>query len=113
MFLTVFIILMTMLSKSSLLLITSNIYKNVTLDCDIKLSKDGVETVTKCRRVPPDQPRKETFQLSQNVEVRWLWALFIIITTPYIFTFCKSLWRICFKKTRNPTWTVLFIVSLI
>lgn len=111
-FLTVFIILMTMLSKSTLLLITSNVNKNVTLDCDITRSKDGVEIVKKCRRVPPDQPVTEKFQLSQNVEVRWLWALFIVITTPYLFTFSKSLWRICFKKTRNPTLPIMLIVSL-
>ncbi|CAC5366536.1 CHS1 [Mytilus coruscus] len=112
-FLSIFIILMTMLSKSTLLLITSNVYKNVTLDCEITRSKDGVETVTKCRRVPPDLPQKEKYQLSQNVEVRWLWALFIVITTPYLFTFCKTLWRICFKKTRQPTLAVLAIVLVV
>ncbi|XP_052081155.1 chitin synthase chs-2-like [Mytilus californianus] len=112
-FLSIFIILMTMLSKSTLLLITSNVYKNVTLDCETTRSNDGVETVTKCRRVPPDLPQKEKYQLSQNVEVRWLWALFIVITTPYLFTFCKTLWRICFKKTRQPTLAVLAIVLVV
>ncbi|VDI35520.1 chitin synthase [Mytilus galloprovincialis] len=112
-FLSIFIILMTMLSKSTLLLITSNVYKNVTLDCETSRSKEGIAIVTKCRRVPPDLPQREKYQLSQNVEVRWLWALFVVITTPYLFTFCKTLWRICFKKTRQPTLAVLGIVLVV
>jgi hypothetical protein len=37
----------------------------------------------------------------------------LVTATPYVFTFVKSLWRIFFKKTRNPTIKILIIVSCI
>ena len=97
-----------MLSKSSLYLLTSNIYTNVTLECDTTFMP---QEVTSCRRVAPDETVKETFQYSQKVEVRWVWALFIVICAPYFLTFCKSTWRVCFKKTRSIKCSVLSLVS--
>lgn len=105
--LTILILLTTMVSKSSLLLIASNVYSNVTLNCT-KSNKPG--HVTSCRRLAPDV-EGTAFQPSQTVEVTWLWALFLVTTTPYVFTFTKCVWRIFFKKTRNPTFTILTIVS--
>ncbi|OWF44368.1 Chitin synthase 3 [Mizuhopecten yessoensis] len=109
-FLTLFIMMMTILSKSLLFLITSNIYTNVTLDCVTTLLP---REVTSCRRVLPDEPLKDTFQFSQNVEIRWVWALFIVVCTPYIFTCAKSVWRVCFKKTRHTRFRVLALVLVI
>ncbi|XP_033728584.1 chitin synthase chs-2-like isoform X2 [Pecten maximus] len=109
-FLTLFIMSMTILSKSMLFLITSNIYTNVTLDCVTTLLP---REVTSCRRVLPDEPLKDTFQFSQHVEVRWIWALFIVVCTPYMFTCVKSLWRVCFKKTRHTRFRVLALVLVI
>nr|XP_022324471.1 uncharacterized protein LOC111125208 isoform X3 [Crassostrea virginica] len=103
--LTILILILTMISKSSLLLITSNVYSNVTLKCN-KSDKPG--HVSSCSRVAPDV-QDGAFQPSQSVEVTWLWALFLVTTTPYVFTFAKCVWRICFKNTRNPTFTVLII----
>lgn len=105
--LTILILILTMISKSSLLLITSNVYSNVTLKCN-KSDKPG--HVSSCSRVASDV-QGGFFQPSQSVEVTWLWALFLVTTTPYVFTFAKCVWRICFKNTRNPTFTVLIIVS--
>ena len=107
-FLTLVILLTTMISKSTLFLITSNIYTNVTLDCTWISDTE----VTSCVRVPADHARRGNFHPSQGVEVRWLWALYIVVCTPCAFTFCKCLWRMCFKKTRNPTMRVLLLVSL-
>lgn len=107
-FLTIAIVILTMLSKSTLFLITSNIYTNVTLDC---MTTSLPREVTSCRRVLPDEPLKDTFQFSQNVEVRWVWALFVVVCTPYFFTCGKSLWRVCFKKTRHIRFKILALVS--
>ena len=106
--LTLVILIMTMISKSTLFLITSNIYTNVTLECTWSSETE----VTSCMRVPADRAKNAgNFHPSQGVEVRWVWALFIVVCTPCAFTFCKCLWRMCFKKTRNPTWRVLLLVS--
>ena len=106
-FLTLVILLTTMISKSTLFLITSNIYTNVTLDCTW-ISETEVGS---CVRVPSDHARRGNFHPSQGVEVRWLWALYIVVCTPCVFTFCKCLWRMCFKKTRNPTIRVILLVG--
>ncbi|KAK3083083.1 hypothetical protein FSP39_013460 [Pinctada imbricata] len=105
-FLTVAILVCTMISKSTLLLITSNIYKNVTLKC----SRVDFDHVSECRRVSPEDVGNQSYQPSQTVEVSWLWALFLVVCTPYLFTFGKCIWRICFKKTRTPTSGVLLVV---
>lgn len=107
--LTILILVMTMISKSTLLLIASNVYSNVTLKCT-KGKQNG--HVASCTRVAPDVEGPD-FQPSQTVEVTWLWALFLVTTTPYVFTFAKCVWRICFKNTRNPTFSVLIIVSVL
>lgn len=108
-FLTLFILTSTVVSKSTLLLITSNMYTNVTLDCE---KADVLGHVKSCRRVPPDEPPKPTFIPSQNVEVRWVWAALVVVCMPYIFTMFKCIWRICFKKTRRPAMSVMLIVSM-
>ncbi|KAK3589761.1 hypothetical protein CHS0354_021089 [Potamilus streckersoni] len=108
-FLTVIVLLTTIFSKSALLLITSNVYNNVTLQCERLSEKD----VTKCVRVPPDQPVTNKYIFSQEVVVRWLWALLMVVCTPYLFTFIKCFWRMCFKKTRNPTVKVLLPVVMV
>ena len=106
--LTIAILVCTMLSKSTLLLITSNVYSNVTLQC----TRTNHDHVTHCRRVSPEEAADQSYQLSQTVEVSWLWALFVVVCMPYLFTFGKCFWRICFKKTRNPTFGVLLVVSM-
>ena len=106
-FLSLVILVMTMISKSTLFLITSNIYTNVTLECTWSSETE----VTSCVRVPADRAKSGNFHPSQGVEVRWLWALYIVVCTPCTFTFFKCLWRMCFKKTRNPTIRVLLLVS--
>lgn len=108
MFLTFAILALTMLSKSALFLITSNVYSNVTFECTWTSYKE----VVNCTRVPADRVRTDAFHPSPSVQARWIWALFIVVCTPCVFTFGKCLWRVCFKKTRNPTPRVLFLVSL-
>ncbi|XP_046338374.2 chitin synthase chs-2-like isoform X1 [Haliotis rufescens] len=108
MFLSLFVLVLTVISKSSLLLITSNIYVNVTLYCE---TYDD-EHFTFCARAPPDRMNGTVFRPSQNVEIRWLWALFIVIVTPYLFTFIKCSWRACFKSTRNPTCKIILTVII-
>ncbi|XP_053386095.1 chitin synthase chs-2-like isoform X2 [Mercenaria mercenaria] len=108
-FLTLSILVFTMLSKSTLFLITSNVYSNVTLECEF-ISETGV---TSCRRVPADRVKTDAFHPSPSVQARWLWALFLVVCSPHLFTFGKCFWRICFKKTRNPTPRVMLLVLAI
>nr|KAG5714884.1 hypothetical protein BaRGS_000372 [Batillaria attramentaria] len=106
-FLTLFVLFTTVLSKSSLLLITSSIYKNATLYCQ---ELPGGRQFTKCWRVPPDGITGTVYKLSQNVQVRWIWALFVVIVAPYFMTFIKCSWRACFKTTRRPSASAFFAV---
>ncbi|XP_060063085.1 chitin synthase chs-2-like [Ylistrum balloti] len=34
-----------------------------------------------------------------TLNVTWVWAFNMVLSAPYFFTFCKYLWRLCFKKT--------------
>ena len=43
--------------------------------------------------------------------VQWVWCLILILCTPYMFTFIRCLWRVCFKHKKTPTARVLGIVS--
>lgn len=108
-FLTLSILLLAILSKSTLFLITSNVYSNVTLECTFSSATE----VTDCRRVPADRVKTDAFHPAPSVQARWLWALFLVVCAPNVFTFGKCFWRMCFKKTRNPTPRVLFLVSVL
>ncbi|XP_052813937.1 chitin synthase chs-2-like [Mya arenaria] len=108
-FLTMFILVFTIVAKSTLFLITSNVYSNVTFECEWI---SGTE-VTSCRRVPADRVTRDAFHPAPSVQAHWLWALFIVVCSPNVFTFGKCLWRVCFKTTRNPTPKVLFLLLAI
>ncbi|XP_041374240.1 chitin synthase chs-2-like [Gigantopelta aegis] len=102
------VLVTTVVSKSTLLLITSNVYPNVTLYCEEVPGRH----FTSCSRIPPDRTSGRVYRLSQNVEIRWVWALFFVVITPYMFNLCKCLWRSCFKRTRTPTWDVVIIAAI-
>lgn len=105
-FLTLSILVLAIISKTTLFLITSNVYSNVTFECGFSSSTE----VTSCKRVPADRVKTTAFHPAPSVQARWLWALFTIVCAPCLFTFWKCTWRMCFKKTRNPTPRVLFLV---
>lgn len=105
-FLTLSILVLAIISKTTLFLITSNVYSNVTFECEFSSSTE----VTSCKRVPADRVKTTAFHPAPSVQARWLWALFTIVCAPCLFTFWKCTWRMCFKKTRNPTPRVLFLV---
>ena len=50
--------------------------------------------------------------LSCVLQVRWMWALFVVIAAPYFMTFIKCTWRACFKTTRTPTASPFLAVSI-
>ncbi|XP_076459203.1 chitin synthase chs-2-like [Babylonia areolata] len=99
-FLTLSILVTTVISKSTLLLIASSIYQNATLYC---VELPGGRQFSSCSRVYPETLTGTVYKLSQNVQVRWMWALFLLIVGPYVMTFVKCTWRACFKTTRTPT----------
>ncbi|GFO14164.1 chitin synthase 3 [Plakobranchus ocellatus] len=110
-FLTFAVLACVLVGRSSLLLIAANIYKNTTLFCH---ELPGGRHFTFCSRVRPEKvsPGATVYRLSQNVEVRWIWAMFGLAVTPCIFTFFKCAWRVCFKNSRTPTWKA-FVAILI
>ncbi|KAK7111424.1 hypothetical protein V1264_011059 [Littorina saxatilis] len=108
-FLTLFVLLCTVLSKSTLLLITSSIYKNATLYCT---EVEGGRQFYSCSRAYPDDIKGTIYKFSQNVQVRWIWALFVVIAAPYLLTFIKCSWRACFKTTRTPTFSAFLTVFI-
>lgn len=108
-FLTIAVLGLAMLSKSTLFLITSNVYSNVTMECTWESSTE----VRSCKRVPADLVKTDAFHPAPSVQARWLWALFLVVCAPCVFTFAKCFWRVCFKKTRNPSARVLLLVLAI
>jgi hypothetical protein len=54
------------ISKSSLLLITSSIYKNATLYCE---EVEGGRQFYSCSRIFPDDVKGTVYKFSQNVQV--------------------------------------------
>lgn len=106
-FLALGVLTCAVVSKATLLLVSSNMYVNVTL---------------LCRRLPSQargaycsgaaQETTEVPKPSSSVDIRWVWAMFGLVVTPYILTFIKCLWTICFKKCRNPKWTTFLVVGI-
>jgi hypothetical protein len=43
--------------------------------------------------------------------IRWLWCMLLCMCIPYLLTFLRSMWAICFTKKRKPTWSALLFVS--
>ncbi|KAL8576680.1 hypothetical protein ACOMHN_025155 [Nucella lapillus] len=108
-FLTVSVLVTAVISKSALLLIASSIYKNNTLYC---LELPGGRQFSSCSRVYPENVQGTIYKLSQNVQVRWMWAMFVLIVGPYLLTFVKCAWRACFKTTRTPTLAAFMTVFI-
>ena len=50
---------------------------------------------------------------SHVVEVKWIWALLMVICAPYFFTACSCLWRLIFKKTGELKFVPLLMVSAV
>lgn len=43
-------------------------------------------------------------QSDKAIDEKWIWAVFVVITTPYVLTILKSLLQMCFKTSeRNQT----------
>lgn len=103
--LTISLATFTLVSKSSLLMITSNLYENVSLACH-KI-KDGLD----CHRLPLSHVQRLSFVPSATVQVEWLWALIIVVCAPYVITSFRCTWKICFKKTRKASCRTFFMVS--
>ncbi|WAR10040.1 CHS2-like protein [Mya arenaria] len=103
-FLTMFILVFTIVAKSTLFLITSNVYSNVTFECEWI---SGTE-VTSCRRVPADRVTRDAFHPAPSVQAHWLWALFIVVCSPNVFTFGKCLWRLLAIETLHTAGITLF-----
>ena len=46
------------------------------------------------------------------IDVKWVWAILIIIITPYFFNFCSAAWTVIFKSTGKLKLGVLVLVGL-
>ncbi|XP_036368106.1 chitin synthase chs-2-like [Octopus sinensis] len=101
------VITLTLISKSCLFLITSNIYKDLQMKCTLK---NGNLKCWRTSATPNDQLR---LQPSLKTRIKWIWALIIIVCAPYLLTTLRCLWRICFKNNKKFTWSVFFIVFFV
>ena len=48
-----------------------------------------------------------------HVDLKWVWSLIIVVTSPYIFTAISCLWKLIFKKTEPLRCGPLLAVSLV
>ncbi|XP_033728979.1 chitin synthase chs-2-like [Pecten maximus] len=55
---------------------------------------------------------KLTYHNGGTMNVTWIWAFNMVLSAPYFFTFCKYLWRLCFKKTGKLQWRP-FLASMV
>ncbi|GFO13087.1 chitin synthase [Plakobranchus ocellatus] len=46
-------------------------------------------------------------------DVKWIWAIILIIVTPYFFNFCSAVWKALFKTTGNFKFGVTLMAFLI
>ena len=107
MFLLVLLCLVT--SKMCLLFITSNMnsfvaFKKYTIPK--YHAKDGVK-YAQC-----GVPVCFNGDYKSRDVVRWVWALYLCISTPYFLTFVQYTWKIIFKKKGNPEVKTVILVSI-
>ncbi|CAC5393469.1 CHS1 [Mytilus coruscus] len=44
---------------------------------------------------------------TSQVDETWIWAVFLVISAPYLLTFLSTLFRICFKSNKAINWKIL------
>ena len=44
--------------------------------------------------------------------VRWIWAIMLVVSAPYLFTFVRNLKKMIFKKQRRVKFVPLLVVSI-
>ena len=119
-----FILVGSLLCKSTLLLITANMRKNVNMACStVKVS--GQNNQTQCVRL---DKRNLTISVNKSCDflnhgevylsemcdvytVRWIWAGILVVCTPYVCVFFYNLFQFLFKRKINPTLRAFVIVS--
>jgi hypothetical protein len=94
-FMFLVVLTMAVISKSTFLLMTSNLYPNVSTLKTLNFSLTNRAS---------DHPG--------GTDAQWIWALILTIVAPYLFIVVKSLMRICFKRTRNIDCLALLAVSI-
>ena len=94
------IVLVTaVLSKLTFVLMTSQIYPPMGANYSLKTLHDKLHY------------RLNNTELLQKTEVFWIWAVLMAVSTPYLFTFIKCLWRLLFKRTKAFKCSILIAVS--
>ena len=141
----VFILILccTLINKSTLLFITSNMRNDLWVHCRkfvyFEAKKQGNDTIyepktayrclsmnnnetigggenDKClqygRNMTEIDPN-QTYQMKicEAITVRWIWAGILLVCAPYIFVFFRSMWKVCFKRKKSPTFAALLLVS--
>lgn len=78
------VLIFSVLSKLTFVMMTSNIFppRNNTIASAHKTFNERL-----------------TYHNGGALNVAWIWSFNMILSAPYFFTFCKYLWRMCFKKT--------------
>jgi len=95
-FIFIFVLATAVISKLTLILMTSNMF-------------------------PPENhfnsSAKTAYGLlsykATETNIMWVWSIMIVMGTPYVFTFIKCAKRLCFKKTKRLDKTTLCIVSVL
>ena len=52
------------------------------------------------------------YGVCEAVAIRWIWSLTLILLTPEVFVFIRSLSTMCFKREKTPTASLFLTVSL-
>lgn len=94
----VIVLVFSVLSKLTFVMISSNIFPPKDLS-----AAPGYKTFNGTL----------TYANGGVMDVTWIWAFNMVLSAPYFFTFCKYLWRLCFKKTGKLQLVPFVVVSII
>ena len=88
-------------AKCVTLLNNQSISYNQTLSCLTPIN-DATDSVSRSGQY---------YGVCDAVAIRWIWSLTLILLTPEVFVFIRSLSTMCFKREKTPTASLFFTVS--
>lgn len=95
-----------LLNKGTLLFITSHVNRHVLFSKECTEELNGEESC-ECGMPSCDNG----FGCEIDPKIRWIWALYLCMITPYFFGFLRCLWKISFKTKKRPSCVTLLVVS--
>ena len=121
----------SVLSKGTILLITSNMRKDLPMDCSTQkhvrsVGEDAQMNETQCvlidvynHTVNATRPctwlqkgTKFKSAVCDTLTIRWIWAGILVICTPYMFVFLKSFLSFMVKRKTWPSLFPFLLVSI-